>query len=141
MTSKRPLARTLEWIRKKGWPVDQAERYTPNMSRPGGTRKDLFGFGDAIALDGQPGALALQACGQDVGAHIKKLATLEHLVPWLRAGNRLWIVGWRKVWVESKGGQSKRIRWQPRVLSVTLGGPLGYEINEKGGQDAGTSDG
>lgn len=116
---RRPLERTLEWARKRGWPVDRTERYIPNATgRPGGTRKDLFGFADAVALDGLPGLLALQACGTDVGPHLKKLGELEHLKAWLAAGNRLWIVGWRELWVEAPNGRSKRRRWVPRVVQI-----------------------
>jgi hypothetical protein len=95
---------------------------------PLGKRVDLFGIIDILALDGQPGCLGVQACAYSgVSTHLREIKEgrvklpakrgekarecpkLELAARWLAAGNRLWVIGWRKV------GQ----RWQPRVVNVT----------------------
>lgn len=106
----------------------------------GGVRKDLYGFIDVLVLDGLPGVLALQACGSDVGAHMRKMAgevpaktnpekrekavadaqKLEARVrAWLAAGNRILMVAWRPVWVKtSLFHKAKKMR--PRFLEAVL---------------------
>ena len=96
----------------------------------GGVRVDLFNGIDIIALDGQPGSLGIQVCGETgISPHKKKLRELvsqwegytsegllqdeEHpLLEWLRAGNRLEIWSWRQR-PKKPGG-----RWECRVVPL-----------------------
>lgn len=110
---------------------------------PFGVRKDLYGFIDAVVLDGLPGLLGLQACGGgDVAKHQRKMAgevpdrarlKPERLLKaeidaaklagrvcrWLAAGNRLVLVSWRQVWVDT-GPRTKAKTWRPRFLEARL---------------------
>lgn len=107
---------------------------------PGGVRKDLYGFIDVVVLDGLPGLLALQACGTDVGEHVRKMnGEVRRLTPgpkllkaqidaaklagrvrrWLAAGNRLLLVAWRDVWVKTSEKHQARKR-MPRFLEARL---------------------
>ncbi len=51
-----PTARTLQALRKLGMTADVVERWLPRIM----VRKDYLGFADVLALDGQPGVLAIQ---------------------------------------------------------------------------------
>lgn len=129
---KTPTARTLEELRRRGWPGQVVERWLPGRrakkgGAPGeteptayGTRKDLFGAIDILALDGCPGSLGIQACiGGDASTRAKKAATEPLLKPWLAAGNRFQVWAWREIWVET-GPKTKAKRWRPRVVCLVL---------------------
>lgn len=114
------MQRTLEALRDAGYVADKTEQWIQYAStdprrriRPG-ERKDLFGWIDAIAL--RPGEiLAVQVCGSDVSAHIKKIKDKreEAFMSWLAAGGKAEIWGWRKV-KKARGG--KAMVWKPRKL-------------------------
>lgn len=78
---------------------------------PPGRSRDLFGFLDIVALDGQPGVLGIQATSRtNVVARIKKifghpqkpgdegiaagLKVVNNCRDWLEAGNRVQVWGW-----------------------------------------------
>lgn len=149
-------AATLKWARKtwgdeavtiSSWWQSHGRPDPGGEKAPGspfGVRKDLFGFIDAVVLDGEPGLLALQACGGgDVVKHQRKMAgeVLDRLrlkpervlkaeidaaklagrvKRWLAAGNRLVLVSWRQVWVDT-GPRTKAKVWRPRFLEARLG--------------------
>lgn len=144
-------AATLKWAR--GVWGDEAvgiSSWWQSAGGIGGVRKDLLGFADAIVLDGLPGLLALQACGSDVGEHVRKMngetrrgiagpkalkASIDaaklagRVRRWLAAGNRLVIVAWRDVWVKTserhrtrkKAPRFLEARLEPHPPGVTLG--------------------
>lgn len=90
---KGPAARTLEWCRRQGWPADVAGRWIAPAKR----RIDLFGFIDIVALDGNPGLLAIQATtAANAASRIAKIMTAELARTWLLARNRIEVHGWRK---------------------------------------------
>ena len=115
-----PTQRTLAYCRKRGWRVAVVEKWIPQTKR----RIDLFGFGDLLALDGQPGSLLIQACAGG-GAPAKRVAKIldadhcEAACDWLAAGNRLEVWGWRKA-----GPKGKRKLWQVRRVAIVLDGPF-----------------
>lgn len=111
-----PTSRSLAVCRKRGWLADVVERRLPR----GFVTQDLFGFIDAVALDGRPGILGIQATGDssgNVAARITKIATERRAaaVAWLEAGNRVQVWGWGK-----KGAAGKRKLWTLRVVAVEL---------------------
>ena len=114
-----PTSRTLEYLRSLGWVVDKVEQFNPHAGKFG-QRKDMFGFGDLIAM-GEGSIIAVQSCGQAFSAHHKKITEDEYVAPnarlWLKNGGRLLLVGWRKVKLK-RGG--KAMRWQPRLKEYTL---------------------
>lgn len=105
-----PTARTLAWLRQAGHLVDVVERWIPRVN----IRKDLFGFADLVALDGQPGALFIQCtAGASHAARRTKLAGLPAVQQVLAAGNRVQIISWAK-----QGPRGKRKLWTVRVEAV-----------------------
>lgn len=73
-----------------------------------GVRKDLFGFGDILAV--KPGEFLIvqttAASGQ--AARRSKIIALPEAGQWLRAGGRIMVHGWRKK-LHKPGG--KAMRW------------------------------
>lgn len=129
-------AETLKWARGI-WGEERVgiSSWWQSAGGFGGVRKDLLGFIDCIVLDGEPGVLALQACGSDVGAHQRKMegrpskqdakglrdaSLLQYRVrSWLLAGNRLLIVAWRPIWVQ-KSATNKVRKMTPRFIEGIL---------------------
>ena len=109
-----PTSRTLEYIRSQGWKADIVERFNPHAGKFG-RRKDMFGFGDIVAL-GENSIIAIQSCGQAFVQHDKKITQDEDVAPnvlkWLECGGRVMLIGWRKVKLK-RGG--KAMRWSPRI--------------------------
>ena len=82
-----------------------------------GARHDLMGFVDGVAF-GIGECLYLQACGGgDFAEHKRKILgpCRRDVECVLMAGNRILLVGWRKV-----GAGGKRKTWQPRIEEITL---------------------
>lgn len=108
-----PTARSLAECRKRGWPSTVVEKWIPQTRR----RLDVFGFGDILALDGQPGSLLVQATsGSNVSSRVTKILTECRALAqtWLAAGNRIEVWGWAK-----KGPRGARKLWTLRVVEVT----------------------
>lgn len=112
-------SRTLEYLRSQGWIADKVEQWNPYAGKFG-QRKDMFGFGDVVAL-GENSIIAIQSCGQSFSEHNKKITEDEFVAPnalkWLECGGRLMLIGWRKVKLK-RGG--KAMRWQPRIKEYKL---------------------
>lgn len=128
--AKSPTARTLEALRRRGWPAQVVEKWLPGRrakkgGRPGeteatpyGVRKDLFGCIDILALDGRPGSLGIQACASgDAAKRAAKAAEEPLLAAWLVAGNRFEVWAWREVWVDTSA-RTKRRQWEARVVEI-----------------------
>lgn len=134
-------AETLKWARGI-WGEERVgiSSWWQSTGKFGGVRKDLLGFIDCVVLDGQPGVLALQACGADVGAHQRKMEgrylsdgrgngaakkekeaaqIAARVRAWLLAGNRLLIVAWRPIWVQ-KSKTHKVKKMTPRFIEGVL---------------------
>lgn len=116
-----PVQRTLRALREQGRIVDVSEKWTINPKHPaGGFRKDLFGFIDLICLDPEKGIVAIQACGTDFSAHLKKIMDsecTENVIEWLKCKGTAELWSWRKVKLQ-RGG--KAVRWQPRIRIITI---------------------
>lgn len=116
----RTSARSMQYLRKtRGLEyVGLVERHTPAFrpgggAIPGGKRHDLFGFIDIVAIDDAQGLLAVQACGGDVNAHLRKIEAEPAALAWLKRLNRLEVHGWRRRKVK-RGGSA--VRWEPRII-------------------------
>lgn len=110
-------ARTLAECRKRGWIAGVVERTIP-FPRPRGTKIDLFGVIDVIALDlsapiGQR-TIAIQSTSGGTGGshspHRAKILAEPRARQWLEAGNRLELWSWAK-----QGARGKVKRWTLRV--------------------------
>jgi hypothetical protein len=112
-------SRTLEYLRSQGWEADKVEQFNPYAGKFG-TRKDMFGFGDIVAM-GEGRIIAIQSCGQAYSEHDKKILADEVVAPkalkWLQCGGRLILIAWRKVKLQ-RGG--KAMRWQPRIKEYSV---------------------
>ena len=114
-----PTQRTLQYLRSQGYLVDIVERFNPYAGKFG-QRKDMFGFGDIIAL-GDNSIIAVQSFGSAFSEHKRKLMEDEIAAPnvhrWIECGGKLMLIGWRKVKLK-RGG--KAMRWQPRIAWITI---------------------
>lgn len=99
-------SRTLAYYREEGYKCWMVERYN-SFTRQ---RTDLFHIIDIIAIG--TNTIGIQSCGQAFSEHDKKIMDSEYRIPWLSAGNRLILIGWRKV-KKKRGG--KAMVWKPRI--------------------------
>lgn len=104
-------ARSLKYYRDLGFSCWMVERYNSFTKK----RTDLFNIIDIIAI-GQD-TIGIQSCGQAFSEHDHKLMDSEYREPWLKAGNRLILIGWRKV-KKVRGG--KAMVWKPRIKEYEL---------------------
>jgi len=109
---------SLKYMRDRGFHCAITEHFNRSVGRRG-VRQDLLGFIDFIALHPRLGTVGVQACLADWHPHVKKLTTekANNAVRWLEAGNRILLIGWRKVLKEK--GKKARV-WKPRVREFTL---------------------
>ena len=91
---KSPTARSLEHIRKLGWPLVQVvERWNMHAK----VRIDLFGIIDIVAIDAEGETYGIQATsGDNVASRVTKIAESDALPICLKAGWRIVVHGWRK---------------------------------------------
>lgn len=116
-----PTQRTLKLLRDAGYTAAVVERWQAHAHK----RVDLFGFLDLVAIKGDlQGVLGVQATsGSNVAARLTKIGEISAAVDWLLAGNRLAVIGWRKVTAKLKSGKkAKRKPWSPRIVRVWLDG-------------------
>lgn len=143
------LEKTHAKLKKDGYAYAKVEYFNP-WSR---TTIDLFGLHDTLAIRGdRAGVFGINSCGEDVSHHIKKylqgyskvkLKTNEDftkteiikeygpnkcLKPWLEAGNRFELWGWRL-----RGPRGKRKLWTlRRVEFILFAGQVQYkEVTEE----------
>lgn len=108
MAGKSPTQRSLEELRKLGYPLIQVVERWNSWAR---IRQDLFGFIDILAIDDNGTVLAVQATSRDnVAARVAKIAESESVI-WVRkAGWRIEVHGWGKM---ASG------RWELRRVDVS----------------------
>lgn len=119
------LQRSREELKKQGYQTWIVEKPFNQWTK---RREDLFNFADLLGIrEDIQGVTAVQATGEDVSSHIRKL--LEggtdakgveyppnpYLKTWLKGGNRLFIWAWRK-----RGAQGKRKLWELREVEFIL---------------------
>ena len=110
-------ARTLDECRKRGWIAGVVERRIP-FPKPRGTKLDLFGVIDVIAIaPGVKGSIGIQSTANIGGHHAKhrdKILAEPRARAWVEAENRLELWTWAK-----QGGLGKRKLWTLRVEVFT----------------------
>lgn len=91
---KSPTARSLEHMRKLGYPLVQVvERWNMHAK----VRIDLFGIIDIVAIDKDGETYGIQATsGDNVASRVTKIAESDALPVCLNAGWRIVVHGWRK---------------------------------------------
>ena len=108
------IQRSLKQIKQYGWFYDKTEQPYNRFTK---RRKDLFGFGDILCLDGKR-TIAIQATGADIASHRAKILENIFVIPWLEAdGNELQIWSWRKL---KKARGKKATYWHCKITDVLL---------------------
>jgi len=105
-------ARSLKYYRDLNYYCWMVERYNSFTKR----RTDLFNIIDIIAIDKD--TIGIQSCGQAFSEHDHKIMESPYREAWLQAGNRLILIGWRKV-KKTKG--KPMMIWKPRIKEYFLG--------------------
>ena len=109
-----PTKRTLDRLRKEGWPLVEVTERWNSFAR---VRKDLFGFIDVLAVNGDRIQAVQSTSGANVSARWEKMRYLPAVGHWLSNGSReLVIHGWAK-----RGERGKAKRWTCRIVSLRLG--------------------
>ena len=101
-----PTQRTLAALRKDGWTAEVVERWIPGAN----IRRDLWGFGDILAMHPGRGNLIVQATTTPhVPDRIAKLLAAPALLCWLLVSphNHVEVWGWAK-----RGARGKRKVYQ-----------------------------
>ena len=107
--------RTLRELRRRGLIAAVVERWN-QYAGPHGSRQDLFGFIDIIALDPKRGIIAIQSTGPSGHAmHRKKVLQNETALEWLACGGLIELWSWRKLLVK-RGGKARR--WSSRIEHI-----------------------
>ena len=110
MASKSPTARTLDYLRDLGYTVGVVERHNAFS----GKKNDLFGFIDLIAIrDGETIGVQATSTG-NINARFKKILEEPRSSEWLRAGNKIMVIGFKKY-----AKAIDRKLWRPTVKWVT----------------------
>ena len=106
-----PTARTLDYLRKKGYTAGVVERYNSFTKQ----RHDLFGCIDIVAIHpDRTGCLGVQATsGSNGSSRVAKIVSSPAAKLWLASGNALWVVVWSQ-----KGAKGKRKLWTPGFYTI-----------------------
>jgi hypothetical protein len=104
-----PTARSLAYLRRRGYLADVAERWIPGAN----IRRDLFGCIDIAAIGRDlAGVLGVQATTiGNMSSRLAKARALPALRTWLAAGNRFEVWGWAK----------RGRRWAVKIVAVQAG--------------------
>lgn len=94
-------------LRERGWPAQVVEHFNVWSN----TRKDLFGFGDVVAI-GPRIVLVQTTTGGNLAARRKKILSerRREAEAWLRAGGLIELHGWVK----------RGARWEARTEMISL---------------------
>ena len=119
--STSPTSRALQECKRRGWPAYVTEKHNSFTNR----KNDAFGFGDLLAIDGEPGSLLIQVTTTSNMAS-RRTKILEECTDtarsWLEAGNRIIVWGYaRRVHRNKDGSKSKVRRWTLREVPVVIG--------------------
>ncbi len=109
-----PTSRTIEALKSEGWITGIVEKWNPHAR----IRQDLFGFADILAAspDRMP-KLIQTTSGSHVSSRVEKIIAEPRARTALLSGFVIEVWGWRRLKVK-RGG--KAVRWEPRIVSVTL---------------------
>jgi hypothetical protein len=136
-----PTALSLQLLRREGFMADVVERLLPHAR----VRKDLFGFGDVLAVMPGEALLAVQATsGSNVAARLAKAKALPALRIWL--GHRFGVWGWqlrsgrwtvRRVAFRAEDLVPVELTPRPRPRRATWGERQGSLFDGEAGRDGG----
>lgn len=107
-----PTARSLEYLRCRGYTAEPVERWVPNEGPDGrGIRRDWGHFADLLAVHpGRREFLLVQSTTlPNLSTRIDKARGRPELAAWLNAGGRFELHGWAL----------RRGRWAPKIVEVS----------------------
>ena len=87
-----PTQRSLAKLRADGWIAEVVEKWIPGAN----IRKDLWGFGDILAIRGKERLVVQTTSASNVSARVKKIADAEHIGSVREAGFAVVVHGWDK---------------------------------------------
>ena len=107
-----PTARSMKWLRDRGFIVCRVEQRLHMPKSPFPITKDAFGFGDLLAAD--PARCEIYLVQVTSTGNLNKRCEKIHTDPkvstlalqWLQAGGSIWVHGWAK-----RGARGKPKRW------------------------------
>lgn len=104
-----PTARSLARLRKRGYHAAVVEHWNSHIK----VRQDLWGIADVIAVHPMWREFVLvQATSvSNISSRVNKVKASRNLAPWILAGGRFVVHGWRKL----KSGL-----WDVREVEITL---------------------
>ena len=114
-----PTQRSLRYLRDLGYTCEVVEHFNSHTKR----RKDLFGFGDILAVGNNTTILVQTTTGANMAERERKIITecATTARAWLRAGNEIELHGWRGLAAYRKDGKRKKHdRWEVRLSAVTM---------------------
>lgn len=117
---------TLGYLRELQYTAEVVERWVKlqpgNPHDRSGYRRDLFHFGDILALRKDVGICAVQSTSSLYHPeHIRKIVAQPEAKLWLKCKGRIMLISWgKKKYLTSKGRMSKAERWYPRCEEITL---------------------
>ena len=113
-----PTQRSLRYFRDMGYTCQVVEQWNSHTK----TRRDLFGFGDILAV--KPGCILLvqTTSGSNGAARVSKIIGEcgDAAKTWLAAGGEIECHAWRKLASYKKDGTRKKLdRWEVRLTCIT----------------------
>lgn len=104
--------------------VEVTEHWNPHSF----TRKDLFGFGDVMAVKGKETVLVQATSTPNVQSRIRKVRGLDSAGVWLAESShrRIIVIGWKK-FAKKLNGRN----WQPTLHEITLPEWLAHHAVDK----------
>jgi hypothetical protein len=131
-SSTSPTQRTLAYLRKLNWQVAVTEHWQAVPKHPaGGVRKDLWNFGDILAIGPSGTHVIIQTTsGSGTAARETKIELIPEARRWLASRGQILVIGWRKL----KPRGQKVARWQPKIRNAYLygsGSAIAWETCEQ----------
>ena len=87
-----PTQRSLAHLRKSGYTAEVVEKWIPGAN----IRRDLFGFGDVLAIRDAEVLLVQSTSGDNVSKRVDKITESPLVGTVRKAGIRIHVHGWRK---------------------------------------------
>lgn len=101
-----PTQLSLKMLRDDGWLVDVTERFIPGAN----IRKDLYGFGDLLAIKPNQILMVQTTTASNMSARINKIADHENVGRVRDAGIMIHVHGWH---------QDDKKKWHCKVKDVS----------------------
>jgi hypothetical protein len=103
-------ARTMKWLRDRGFLADNVERYNAYTKR----RNDWCQFADIIAIHEEHKVWFVQTTsGTNHASHFNQMVRNEKVLKTMKCGGKVILISWSK-----RGKKGKRKLWTPRIVQL-----------------------